>query len=387
MKKILYMNLLKAYLKFFLVAIISSSIIIWVFQAVNYLDLIVEDGRDFTIYIKYALLNYPKIVSKILPFIIFFSFFYIIAKYETSNELIIFWNIGINKINFINFFIKFSFVLVIFQLFLTVLIVPKFQDYSRKLIRGSEMVLGDALFKPKKFNDTLKGLTIYIEEKDINNVFKNVYIKKDTDNKTFQITHAKKGKLIQKGNYQILELYEGETINETNDNLSNFLFNKSDYNFIDNQTRALTVNKIQEMSTLDMFICINKIFELNFKIKKTIDEFTIHNCSNSGLQNLYKELYKRVILPFYIPVLILISLLLIVKSKEYKNYQIFKILIFLLGFFLIIFSEAILKSIEDDIFNNLKIIFFPITLIFLMYFYYHYIFKLKFKKILNENLY
>ena len=32
----------------------SASIIIWVFQAVNFLDIMIEDGRDYLVYIKKA---------------------------------------------------------------------------------------------------------------------------------------------------------------------------------------------------------------------------------------------------------------------------------------------------------------------------------------------
>jgi hypothetical protein len=62
----------------------------------------VEDGRDFLIYISYSLLNFPKIISKILPFATFFSFCYVLSKYELNNELIIFWNFEVNKIELIN---------------------------------------------------------------------------------------------------------------------------------------------------------------------------------------------------------------------------------------------------------------------------------------------
>jgi lipopolysaccharide export system permease protein len=106
MKKILYKNLFKDCIIFFLISLFSSAIIIWVFQAVNYLDLMVEDGRDFILYLNYTLLNFPKILTKLIPFVIFFSISYIISKYETNNELMIFWNIGINKIELVNFFLK-----------------------------------------------------------------------------------------------------------------------------------------------------------------------------------------------------------------------------------------------------------------------------------------
>ena len=45
-----------------------------VFQAVNYLDLVIDDGRGYAVYLVYSLLNYPKIVSKILPFAFFLVF-------------------------------------------------------------------------------------------------------------------------------------------------------------------------------------------------------------------------------------------------------------------------------------------------------------------------
>ena len=75
MKKILFRKLLIDCLIFFFIALFSSSIIIWIFQAVNYMDIMVEDGRDYLVYINYSLLNFPKIVSKILPFAIFLVFF------------------------------------------------------------------------------------------------------------------------------------------------------------------------------------------------------------------------------------------------------------------------------------------------------------------------
>ena len=74
MKKIIYRKFLSDCLIFFLISLISTSIIIWVFQAVNYLDIIIDDGRGYDVYLNYAFLNLPKIISKILPFAFFFSF-------------------------------------------------------------------------------------------------------------------------------------------------------------------------------------------------------------------------------------------------------------------------------------------------------------------------
>ena len=97
MKKILFRKLLADYMSF-LIALFASTTIIWVFQAVNFLDIMIEDGRDYLVYIKYSLLSYPKIISKLFPFVLFFSIFYVTVKYELNNELLIFWNFGINNL-------------------------------------------------------------------------------------------------------------------------------------------------------------------------------------------------------------------------------------------------------------------------------------------------
>jgi len=378
MKKIIFRTLLKDVSVFSLITLLSVGTIIWVFQAVNYLDLMIEDGRDFLIYLNYTLLNFPKILTNLIPFVIFFSISYVISKYEENNELIIMWNIGINKIRLVNFFLKFSLIILIIQLFLTTFVVPTFQDISRQLIRNSELTFGENLFKPKKFNDTIKNLTIYIDSKDKNNFLRNVYIKKDINENSFQITLAKKGKFIKKNNKDILELYDGETINKNDNKTSNFTFSKSDFYFLDNETGIIAVNKIQEMSTLDIFICMNNIFNLGFNISKKINEYNSHNCYENNLVNLYKELYKRFLVPFYIPILILISLFLITKNKENKNYKRYKLIIFISGFVTIIFSESTLKMIQNNLIENLSIFLLPVFVILFLYFYFFYIFKFKY---------
>ncbi len=178
MKKILFRKLLLDCMVFFLIALFSTSIIIWIFQAVNYLDLVVEDGRDYFVYIKYSLLNFPKIISKILPFALFFSFSYTLTKYEFNNELMIFWNFGVEKIHLVNFFIKFSIFITILQLFLTTFTVPETKNLSRSLIRTSNVDFFESFIKPKKFNDNVKGLTIYVQEKNEDGDLKNIFFEK-----------------------------------------------------------------------------------------------------------------------------------------------------------------------------------------------------------------
>ena len=77
MKKLIFKKFAKDTVQFFLLVSISISLIVWVIQAVNFLDIVTEDGHGFKIYFLYTLLSLPKIFSKILPFIYFISCYYV----------------------------------------------------------------------------------------------------------------------------------------------------------------------------------------------------------------------------------------------------------------------------------------------------------------------
>ena len=378
MNKLVFKKILSDFLIFFIITIISASTIVWVFQAVNFLDIMVDDGKGYLTYLKYSLLNFPKIISKLYPFVLFFSFFFVLIKYENNNELLIFWNYGINKIQLIYFFLYFSLILMFIQIAITSFIVPNLLKSSREVMKNSNIDLFEGFIKPKKFNDAIKGLTIYSEDIIDNGNFKNIYIKKNTGKNSFQITYAKTGKLII-GNNNILELHDGETINNINNKISKFKFQKSDFSLNNLETNVLELNKLQETPSLVLWSCLNNIFKRNFKFLKKINmsEYN-HNCNKDGISNILKELYKRYIIPFYIPVLVLVTSCLVLKSKEEIIYPKLKIIIFLINFFIIIFSESSLKFINESLQNNFIIMIIPLLTICLLILNFIYQLKIKF---------
>ena len=366
MKKILFRKLLSDCLSFFFITLFSASIIIWVFQAVNFLDIMIEDGRDYLVYINYSLLNFPKIVSRVLPFVFFFSFFYVITKYELNNELIIFWNFGVNKFEFFNFFFKFSILIVIFQIMIVAVIVPKAQDTARSFLRSSSVNILENFIKEKKFNDTIKGVTIYSDSKSDDGSLNNIYLKKQNTKQNFQITYAKKGILKKINNNQILELFNGETISVINNRTTRFKFSKSDFNFQNLETNTTTYIKTQEVRTDKLLKCYLRLEKISLFNINTND-IIITNCLPANLNNVLKELYKRTIVPFYLSILMMVLLFLTLKSKENINYLRYRILIFLFGIITLIGSEMTLKFITNNLIDNLMIMAIPLFLVILLY--------------------
>ena len=347
MKKILFQKFIKDTLKLFITIAFVLGLIVWVIQAVNFLDFVTEDGHSLYVYFSYSALNFPKIIHRILPFVFFISLFYQILKYESKNELLIFWTNGVKKIQFINVVIFYSLLVTIFQIFLGSFISPYSQNEARTFIRTSNVDFFPALIKEGKFIDTVSGLTIFIESKDESGDYNNIFLKdlftKKSDEQTeesFQIIYAKKGRLINSNNNRFFELYEGEMINKENKKITNFTFDKINFNLSKYTSKSTTYPKIQEVPSEDIIKCLY----LNYKNKiSDFDNTKFLQCKIESMNAIKQEFLKRFYKPFYLPLLSLISCLLILKSKENDDFDKFKIFLFLIIFFVIVISELSLR--------------------------------------------
>ena len=176
-----------------------------------------------------------------------------------------------------------------------------------------------------------------------------------------------------KGNKRVLVLYDGPTLTQNGENITNFDFSISDFGLANMDTHLVTHKKIQEQSTESLIKCIQSIFWEK--------KYNIINCNKGNPRNIYKELFKRLISPFYLPALILISLLLILTSKENLKYNKNKFSIFFLGFGIIILSESSLGYITNDLLKNISILILPIILSLIIYLIFIYKLKLPLRKL------
>ena len=364
MKKIIFNKLQKEIFLFFLVSSIALTLIIWVIQAVNYLDIVTEDGHSFKVYFLFTLLSLPKIFSQSLPFVFFLSVFYIVSDYEDKNQLLIYWSYGVNKLQVINQIIQLSLIFVIFQIIFSTIVVPYTQDKSRSYIRNSNLDFFPNLIKPKKFIDTVKGLTIFIDEKNEDGSFSKILLKDETNTNNIQIIIAEKGNIILKDNKKTLLLNNGEILKvNKNNKTTSFNFRTTQFNLENYSSKTTKTPKVQEIATIDLIKCFD-FLKKNLNTSVVIRSL---NCNSNFLKNIYQELFKRMYLPVYIALIGLIASLILLKSKNTQGYFSFKIKIFLTGIFFIILSDILLNYTGNKIINNLIYIVIPVFSFLIIY--------------------
>lgn len=368
MGKLLFRKISSDIAYFFLTASISITLIIWVIQAVNYLDIVSEDGHSLKVYFNYSILSLPKIFSKLLIFVYFISCFYILNKYEENNEILVFWTNGIKKIKLINFLFKFSILFLIIQLFLTIFLVPYTQNIGRLYIKNSNIDFLPKLLVEKKFINVFKNLTVFLDEFDKEGNITKIYINEKLDDNSLKIIMADKGEILKIDDKYILKLFNGNIINSNINNFYNINFKETNYDLSNFSSKTVVNQKIQQIETKILFTCV-----YNFYFGEKNDN---NVCKNREIKSILEESYKRIIVPMYIFILSLISSCLLIKPKSSRYLKYYKGFIFMCGFIFIIISQIGFKFLVQNTIIDIIVISSP--LIFILIFYFFLFFRAKF---------
>ena len=315
------------------------------------------------VYFMYSLLSLPKIFNRLILFVFFISVFFTISKYEENNEMLIFWSYGIKKTEFINKIIKFSFLFLIISIIFSALIVPKTQDMAKSYIRNSNIDYFPSLIKTQHFNDAANNLTIFVEKKDNQGFIKNIFIKENLDGSKSKIITAKKGILVKKNNSFYLILYNGRLINVDSNNTNIIKFEKSEFNLSRYDTKSTVFPKIQETNSAKLIECFNSFLNN----QKGFSE-KLFRCNKDSINPVVQEIYKRLVVPFYIILSAFVASCLIIKSNTQLNFFKFKTVIFLIGFTLIVFSEGSSNILSFYNLNKSIVILLPFLISIIFYF-------------------
>ena len=318
------------FLKNYISILFAFGLIIWITQAVRLLDLIGEDGNSIKTYFLYILSILPKYFSKISIIIFFISFVVTISKFEEHNELRALWFSGLEKKKFINYLLKSTVIFVLILIIIRCFIVPHFSNYSRYLLLNTGVGAIGPLLKQNNFNNPLKKITIYIGKKNQINELEDIILFEDDANIKKTII-AKSGVVINENNKNLLVLVEGSIQEERKDKKISILdFDK------------ITLDLSQYSKKTVEYYKFNEIFFLEL-VKRA------NNKNDEQLSNVVGELNDRIVMPLFIPSLVLLACLLIITNKEIINNNFIKLIIFSYGILIIIISEILLDFSSKNI--------------------------------------
>ena len=337
MKNTIYKYIFYEYLRYFFVSLSALSVIVWTIQSVNFLDLVTEDGHAFRTFFLFSILTLSKVLTKLVPFCFLVALVLTITKLEKDNEIIAIWTSGLNKIYIVNLIFRISLIIMFFQLIFTSVINPTLLNLSRSIIKNSELQFVPSLLKEKQFNDTVEGLTIFVDDKSPDQQYYNIFIR-DEGSALSKIgaesstIFAKSGRMSE--DEKNLILYNGniQKLNADGD-VSVVKFEKTVLNLEGISTKSISEPKIQETSTLSILNCI------------TNRDTSSHNCQQNkkSLMDIKIEFNKRFGMPLYIPLIALVCSFLLASRRDQKIYIYNTYIYGTISFILLALAEIIVR--------------------------------------------
>jgi len=374
MKNTIYKYIFYEFLRYFSITLFAFALIVWTIQSVNFLDLVTDDGHAFATYFIYSSLTLSKVLTKLIPFCFMVALVLTISKLEKDNEMIVIWTSGLNKIYIVNLIFRISLLIMFVQLIFTNILNPTFLNLSRDVLKNSQLQFIPSLLKVKQFNDTVEGLTVFVDKKEKSEIYKNIFIRDEgkilskigTESSTI---FAKSGHMSTDEKYLIL--YNGNIQKLNKDgNVSIIKFEKTILNLSGISTKSISEPKIQETSTLKILNCI---ISKNTKL---------HNCDQNkkSLMDTKIEFNKRFGMPIYIPLISLICSFLLSSRRDQKIYGYNKYIYFFIGFVILALSEVVVRY--SGVSWTYSAIYYFIPLVLLPLFYISLIRKFKYENLL-----
>ena len=313
----IYLNFIFEITKTFFLILFGFSLIALTVRAVSFLDLIVDSGYPISTYFFYSSLNIFGFAPKFIPLSFLLSLMIFIIKHDQEGELIILWTSGVKKISFVNIFFLISILVTLIYLLFSVFLTPLALNKSRELLSNDKYNSLLPTIKKQIFTDSFKGFTFFVEQKNGNEV-KNIFLhdkssilgklSPNTKNAKETSVIAESGIISKKKFF----LINGQIIStKHNDETDIVKFEELNIDLSELNSFTIKKPKVQETNTLALLNCFKKGSNLILKY-----------CREDFKKELYPVLNRRLVLPFYIPIISLLCSFLLIKSNSFNFFSI-----------------------------------------------------------------
>ena len=157
----IYQNFIIEILKSFFIILFGLSVIALTVRAVNFLELIVENGYSVAPYFKYSLLNLFGLAPKFIPLSFLLSLSIFILKHLQDSEFIILYTSGVKKSIIVRIFFFVSVLILCFYLILSVFITPLALNKSRQILSNQNFNSFLPTIRTQQFSDSFKGFVFF----------------------------------------------------------------------------------------------------------------------------------------------------------------------------------------------------------------------------------
>ena len=239
----------------FILIMLSMTGIAWLTQSLRFIELIIIKGLPVNIFLNLTILIIPKLLVTIIPFVAFLAVLITYTRLNTESELISMKSAGMNNFKILLPAVIFGITLGA----LTISIENYGSPYAYNKFKTLQHTIRNnyisTLFQEKVFSSPIKGLTVFIKERDKIGNFQGILIHDERDaNKTISII-AEQGKIVTTQEGARFALINGNRQEVSKDkNISILYFNEYTLNITNyNKDNSPRFKEASERSFYELF--------------------------------------------------------------------------------------------------------------------------------------
>ena len=239
----------------FILIMLSMTGIAWLTQSLRFIELIIIKGLPINIFLNLTILIIPKLLVTIIPFVAFLAALITYTRLNTESELISMKSAGMTNFKILLPAVIFGITLGA----LTISIENYGSPYAYNKFKTLQHTIRNnyisTLFQEKVFSSPIKGLTVFIKERDKIGNFQGILIHDERDaNKTISII-AEQGKIVTTQEGARFALINGNRQEVSKDkNISILYFNEYTLNITNyNKDTSPRFKEASERSFYELF--------------------------------------------------------------------------------------------------------------------------------------
>jgi len=183
--------------------------LIWLSQSLRFIDLIINQGISLFTFLYLSAMLIPSLLNIVLPIALFASIIYTYNKMLTENELIVMQSAGLSRGSLAKPALILTFMVLILGYSITLYLLPKsyreFKDLQ-DFIRDNYVAV---LMQEGTFNTPVKGLTVYVRDKDDRGMLKGILVHDNRSPEKPITMMAESGQLVETPSGPQFELQQG----------------------------------------------------------------------------------------------------------------------------------------------------------------------------------
>jgi len=175
----------------------SLTSIVWLTQALRFIDVIVNQGVSIAIFLQLTLLLIPSLLMMILPPAVLCAILFVYNKLKIDSELIVMQAAGLSKWRLAAPALQVAFAVTVLGYAISLYLQPvsysKFKD-MQSFLRNNYVSI---LLQDGVFSNPVDGLTVFIRERDKDNILHGILVHDNRTNDTSVTMMAEIGKLVE----------------------------------------------------------------------------------------------------------------------------------------------------------------------------------------------